>query len=202
MSITGPQVEKIKNIGLEEFMAGTEIISGIVPITGAITDYTAASIAAKLGVLSRLIAGGDSVIDVLTLRMYSCPGGDVDASFAMLDILHNFCAEHELSLRVEAYGVVASAAIMIMMQAGDIRAVGQNSVILIHEPRMFIFDETKTSDLKDIKQGMDMMSQMIFKLMADRCGKTLKEVEDFVDRRERWMTAQEAKDWNLIDEIM
>jgi len=202
MAITGPQVEKIKNIGLSEFNAGTEILNGIVSITGEITDYTAADIASRLLVLARLMDGGDSELDTLILRMYSCPGGDVDASFATVDLLHMFCKEHDLVLRIEAYGCVASAAIMIMMQAGDVRAVGKSSVILIHEPKMFIFDETKTSDLKDIKLGMDMISKMMFELMAARCGKTVEEIEEFVDRKERWMTAQEAKDWNLIDEIM
>ena len=105
-----------------------------------------------------------------------------------------------MEIQVEVYGMAASAAAMILLQAGDKRLSSPNATFLLHEVRQMNGWDTDTySDIIDKKEGMDMVTKIVYGIMAEKSGKTYDEVFAHIDRREAWMTFDEAKEWGLID---
>jgi len=49
---------------------------------------------------------------------------------------------------------------------------------------------------------METLTQMIVKILFQKSGKSEKEVRKLIERKETWMSAEEAKDWGLIDKIV
>jgi ATP-dependent protease ClpP protease subunit len=92
---------------------------------------------------------------------------------------------------------------MILLQAGDHRVASKNSIFLLHEIRKFTFmrEDTK-SDLEDTKKHMEMITNKIYTIIATKCGKSVEEVDEVIDRKEVHMDAEEALEWGLIDEII
>lgn len=68
----------------------------------------------------------DSVSGDITIKLMS-DGGDVSVARAIYDLIRN-CKN---IVRIQAYGVVASAA-TIILQAGDKRVMSPNSLLLVH----------------------------------------------------------------------
>ena len=48
---------------------------------------------------------------------------------------------------------------------------------------------------------MNRITDLIVKILADRCGKTEEEVRETIRLREVWMSPEDAKKWGLIDKI-
>lgn len=130
-------------------------------------------------------------------------GGRVSTALAMYDGIRSLSVQTDLPVVTLAMGVCASAAVQIVLQAGDRRMATPHSIFLVHEiSKSNIFSNEKVSEMKDSQVGVDMMAHMMFSLMAKKCGKTVEEIKRFVERHERWMSAQEALDFGLIDEII
>ena len=127
------------------------------------------------------------------------PGGSISGAFALYDYLIS-CG---LRIIVKVEGIAASAASMIVLQAADERLSYPNSRFLLHEPRLFSFFEVqKTTDTQDRAKEMAILSEMVYDVLSARCNKTKKELKKLIERREVWMSAKEALEFNLIDEII
>ena len=122
-------------------------------------------------------------------------GGDVYGAFALYDMIKSMNKPE-----IVARGVCASAAAMIILQAGATRKALPNTRFLLHEPSNWI--EGKKSSLEDELNELKLLSDKIVDILSDRCGKSREDVKALIDRKEVWMSAEEALAWGLIDEIV
>ena len=131
--------------------------------------------------------------------VFSSGGGGIYAALGMYDAIKS-CG------RATAFtftGLVASAAAMIVLQAATRRRAHRNTRFLLHEPSRWIFmGVEKASTLRDEAEEMERLVAIIIGILVKRCGKSTVEVRHTIERKEVWMSAQEALVWGLIDEIV
>ena len=124
------------------------------------------------------------------------PGGDVDAGFAIYDMIR-FVAS---PVKIVGMGLVASAAALIYLAVpAERRFALSNSTYLIHQP----LSEMKGVAI-DISIYADKISQLrekLDKLIADATGNTLDKVSEDTER-DYWMSAEEAKAYGLVGKII
>ena len=123
------------------------------------------------------------------------PGGDVDAGYAIFDMIRFVNAP----VWTIGMGLVASAGAMILLAAPKERRVGlPNSHYLIHQPLSGMRGVATDIEIhaKEIERARERINQLI----ASETGKPLDQVARDTDR-DYWLNAEEAKDYNLINRI-
>ncbi len=169
---------------------------GIIHIQGTINDYEVEKLRLEVNEIQRV----KPKIRRITIFMVS-PGGGVYEAFGMYDIIKNVSkAEIETEIIVE--GLAASAAAMIVLQAANKRKGSESSRFLLHEIRRWTWEVEKTSEVKDTVKELEKLELRVFEILAGRCKKTVNEIRKAIDRRESWMSAQEALEFGLIDEVL
>jgi ATP-dependent Clp protease, protease subunit len=168
---------------------------GIIRLYNDISELTMASTLQRLDVMEK------NKIKKITLKICS-PGGGAYYAFAIYDRLVQL-----VDAGIEIEGVVegwaASAASMIVLQGCSHRASNARSRFLLHEARRWVMLAVeKTSDLEDEVKEMKALTDVIVQIISQRSGKSADEVRQTVERREVWMSAQEALDWGLIDQVI
>ena len=129
------------------------------------------------------------------------PGGDAYYSLGMYDVIAALAKD--IPVEGVVSGVAASAASMIILQATTHRVATKHSRLLIHEVgRSVFFMNEKRSQTEDELKEMNALNQAVCQIVADRSGKSLEEVERCVSRQEVWMSADEALEWGLVDEVL
>ncbi len=139
-----------------------------------------------------LESAGDEPIKVFI----DSPGGDVDAGYAIFDMLR--------FVKPEVYtigmGLVASAGALILLAAPKDKRIGlPNSHYLIHQPLSGIRGNATEIEIhaREIERTKVKLNQLI----AEETGQTLKKVQKDTDR-DYWMSASEALDYGLISRIV
>ena len=124
------------------------------------------------------------------------PGGDVDAGFAIFDLIRFVKAP----VWTVGMGLVASAAVLIQLAAPKERRVGlPNSHYLIHQPLSGI--RGVATDIEIHARELEKLREKLNRLIADETGMELNRVEKDTDR-DYWMTAEEAVQYGLISKII
>lgn len=132
----------------------------------------------------------------LTLRLYS-PGGDLRWGYVLFDTLRTLRdSGHHLTIVVR--GMAASMG-AVLLQAADKRVVGREAMIMIHEVASLAWG--KSSEIKDQAQLMDRLTRRTAEILSERSNKTPDEILEMMDRKDVWLSAQEAIDIGLADEI-
>lgn len=124
------------------------------------------------------------------------PGGDVDAGFAIFDMIRFI----EAPVWIVGMGLVASAAAIIQLAAPRERRAGlPNSHYLIHQPLSGI--RGVATDIEIHARELEKLREKINRLIADETGTELSRVEKDTDR-DFWMNASEAAEYGLISKIV
>lgn len=124
-------------------------------------------------------------------------GGDVNHGVS----IHDMLAEHKAKVTTVVHGHTASAA-TIIAQAGDIRKISDNALYLIHPASILTWGNQ--SDLRTALSDLEKVDQTIASIYAKRTKKDEKEIREMMNRfegRGEWLTASEALDLGLVDEI-
>lgn len=124
------------------------------------------------------------------------PGGDVDAGFAIFDMIRFVKAP----VYLVGMGLIASAAALILLAAPNERRLGlPNSHYLIHQPM---------SGMKGVATDIEIHAQELAKthaklneIIAKETGKPLDQVAKDTDR-DHWLSADEAKAYGLISKVI
>jgi len=181
---------------LEDIIVNRELKNGIINIIGEIDEYRTRDTILLLSEAKRTLVKGE----VLTIRLNS-EGGNVHSSFAIYDALREV-SNSGIKVCIIVEGIAASAAAMIILQAGDIRIARPHATFLLHEPKRWVyFHNESTSQLETEVSEMNRITNEIVKILATRCDKSEKEVRETIRLKEKWMSPEEAKDWGLIDKI-
>jgi len=124
------------------------------------------------------------------------PGGDVDAGFAIFDIIRFIDAPVYLI----GMGLIASAAALILLASPKERRLGlPDSRYLIHQPLSGM--KGVATDIEIHAQEMAKTRAKLNQLIAEETGKPLAQVSKDTDR-DYWLDAKEAVEYGLISSII
>ncbi|MCE7026609.1 ATP-dependent Clp protease proteolytic subunit [Jiella avicenniae] len=124
------------------------------------------------------------------------PGGVVTAGLAMYDTMRYISSPvHTLCM-----GTARSMGSFLLMagQPGE-RAALPNASLHVHQPLGGF--QGQASDIAIHAEEMLKVKRRMIRLYAEHCGRTIEEVEKTLDR-DRFMSAEEALEWGLIDRIL
>ena len=164
----------------------------IILVQGQVEDQMATSIVAQLLFLD----AQDSTKDIY---MYiNSPGGSVTAGLAIVDTM-NFIKS---DIQTIVMGLAASMGTIIASSGTKgKRFMLPNAEYLIHQPMGGAAGGTQQTDMAIIAEQLTKTRDKLNKILADNSGQKLDRIK--VDtERDRWMDAQETKDYGFIDEIM
>lgn len=139
-----------------------------------------------------LEADGDDPIKVFI----DSPGGDVDAGFAIFDMIR--------FVKPEVYtigmGLVASAGALILLAADKEHRLGfPNSHYLIHQPLSGI--RGVATEIEIHAKELEKLRTKLNKLIADETGTPMEQVEKDTDR-DYWLNAEESVEYGLISRVI
>lgn len=157
-------------------------------LTGEVNKALAEKIIRQLLILE---ADSDEPIRVFI----DSPGGDVDAGYAIFDMIRFINAP----VFTIGMGLVASAGALILLASPRERRIAlPNSHYLIHQPLSGI--KGVATDIEIHAAEIEKVRVKINKLIADETGTKLEQVEKDTDR-DYWMNAEEAQKYGLIGKI-
>ena len=155
-----------------------------------IDDYVANIIQAQLLFLDSSDPGKD-------IQLYfNSPGGSVHAGLGIYDTMQYISCD----VATICTGMAASMA-AVLMTAGTKgkRSALKHSRIMIHQP-MGGF-QGQASDMEITVREIKKLKHELYEIIADHSGQPIEKVEKDSDR-DYWMTAEEAKEYGMIDDIL
>ena len=134
-------------------------------------------------------------VDTINLHINS-PGGSVFEGIA----IHNMLKMHKATVNVYVDGLAASIASVIAM-SGDTIFMPENSMLMIHNPWTFAMGNSK--ELRKQADDLDRIAQASIKTYLSKSnGKIDEETLVKLLDEETWLSAQEAVDYGLADEVL
>ncbi|RKX92563.1 MAG: ATP-dependent Clp protease proteolytic subunit [Spirochaetes bacterium] len=139
-----------------------------------------------------LEAAGDDPIKVFI----DSPGGDVDAGFAIFDMMRFVKPD----VYTVGMGLVASAGALILLASPKALRLGlPNSHYLIHQPLSGI--RGVATEIEIHAKELEKLRIKLNKLISEETGQDLSKVEKDTDR-DYWMNASEAFSYGLISRVI
>lgn len=155
-----------------------------------IDDYVANIIQAQLLFL-------ESVDSKRDIQIYlNTPGGSVYAGLGIYDTMQYIGPD----VATICTGMAASmGAVLLCAGKAGKRTALKHSRILIHQPMGGA--EGQASDIEITTREILKLKKELYEIIAEHSGQTFKKIEKDSDR-DYWMTAEEAKTYGMIDEIL
>ena len=155
-----------------------------------IDDYTANVVQAQLLYLDSADPGKD-----ISLYLNS-PGGAVYAGLGIYDTMQFISSE----VSTICTGMAASmAAVLLVAGAKDKRFALKHSRVMIHQPMGGV--QGQASDMEITVREIQKIKQELYSIISTHSGQSIEQIEKDSDR-DYWMTATEAKEYGMIDEVM
>ena len=161
----------------------------VIFLNGPVEDGMAALICAQLLYL-------ESENPKKQIDMYiNSPGGVVTSGLAIYDTMQYI----KSPVSTVCMGMAASMGSFLLM-AGEpgLRITLPNARIMVHQPSGGF--QGKASDIERHAEDIIKTKRRLNELYAKHCGRTYEEVERTLDR-DSFMSAEEAKEWGIIDHI-
>jgi ATP-dependent Clp protease protease subunit len=162
--------------------------SRILFLKGPLEDDVADNIVAQLLALD---AESD---DDITLYINS-PGGIITGMFALYDSVNLLRSK----VNTRCIGLAASAGAFLLSTGTGVRSATENARIMIHQPLGGARGTAR--DIEIQAKNIVWIRERINQILAERTGKTLEQIRIDTDR-DYWMTAEEAKAYGIIDEVV
>lgn len=127
---------------------------------------------------------------------FNSPGGSVYAGLGIYDTMQYITA----NVATICTGMAASmAAVLMTAGAKGKRSALKHSRIMIHQPMGGA--QGQASDIEITAREIKKIKNELYSIIAEHSGQTFEQIEKDSDR-DYWMTAQEAVDYGMIDEIL
>jgi len=124
------------------------------------------------------------------------PGGVVSSGFAIYDTMQYV----KCDVATTCVGMAASmGALLLAGGAAGKRNLLPNSRVMIHQPLGGV--RGQASDIEIEAQEILRIKKLISEILAEHSGKSVDQVMEDTDRN-NWLSAEEAKEYGLIDNIM
>ncbi|MGG0736277.1 ATP-dependent Clp endopeptidase proteolytic subunit ClpP [Niallia taxi] len=162
----------------------------IIMLGEEINDHVANNIVAQL----LFLAADDPDKDI---SIYiNCPGGSTTAGFAIFDTMQYIKPD----VRTICTGMAASfGALLLLAGTKGKRYALPNSEIMIHQPLGGA--RGQATEIEITAKRILKLREQINYIMAERTGQTVEKIAVDTDR-DYFMSAEEAKDYGIIDEIV
>lgn len=135
--------------------------------------------------------------DAMITMYINSPGGSFTALTAIYDTMQYIKPE----VQTVCLGQAASAAaVLLAAGAPGKRLALPNARVLIHQPAMQGM-QGQASDIEIVANEIDRMRDWLEQTLADHSGKTKEQVSRDIDR-DKILTAQQAKEYGLVDEVL
>lgn len=157
----------------------------------AVAENSVGACISQLNVWSRNDPGCD--IEVI----FNSPGGSVTQGMALYDYLQTLRRKGHRITTV-AMGMAASMA-GILLQAGDVRAIGAESYVLIHEISTGAIG--KIGEIEDTVTFVKMIQKRVLDIFAARSCKTVAYFAKHWLRKDWWLSSDECLKLGIVDEI-
>ncbi len=155
-----------------------------------VNDYTANVIQAQLLYLDSTDTGKDVSIYI------NSPGGSVYAGLGIYDTMQYISSD----VSTICTGMAASmAAVLLVAGEKGKRFALNHSRVMIHQPMGGA--QGQASDIEITAREIQKLKKELYTIIANHSGQPFEKVERDSDR-DYWMTAQEAKDYGMIDDVL
>lgn len=155
-----------------------------------VNEYTANVIQAQLLYLDSADPGKDVSIYI------NSPGGSVYAGLGIYDTMQYISSD----VATICTGMAASmAAVLLVAGTSGKRFALNHSRVMIHQPMGGA--QGQASDIEITARQIQMLKKELYEIIASHSGQPFDKVERDSDR-DYWMTAQEAKDYGMIDDVL
>lgn len=155
-----------------------------------IDDYVANVIQAQLLYLESADPSKDISI------YFNTPGGSVHAGLGIYDTMQYISSD----VATICTGMAASmGAVLLTAGTKGKRSALKHSRVMIHQPMGGA--QGQASDIEITAREILKLKKELYTIIADHSGNTYKKVEKDSDR-DYWMTAEEAKGYGMIDEVL
>ena len=155
-----------------------------------ITNYTANTVQAQLLYL-------DSVDSTKEISIYlNSPGGNVTAGLGIYDTMQFVSSP----IATICTGVAASmAAVLLVAGQEGKRSALPHSRVMIHQPMGGV--QGQASDIEITAREIQKMKKELYTIISEHSNTPFDKVWADSDR-DYWMTAEEAKDYGMIDQVL
>ena len=162
----------------------------IIFLTGPVEDHIATLVCAQL-----LFLEAENPKKEIALYINS-PGGVVTSGMAIYDTMQ-FIRPAVSTLCIGQAASMGS----LLLAAGhkDMRFATPNARIMVHQPSGGF--QGQASDIERHARDILKMKRKLNEVYVKHCGRTYEEVEQTLDR-DHFMSADEAKDWGLVDRVI
>ena len=130
--------------------------------------------------------------DNVTVHLNSA-GGDIFGAVAISNLVKNRAG---VSISVE--GLAASAATLIC--AGSKVTAASNAVFMLHEPLTLLIDYYNSSELEKVQTALNAVKDVVIATYSNKLKLTADEITAAM-KNETWLSAEQAKQIGLVDEI-
>jgi ATP-dependent Clp protease protease subunit len=156
----------------------------------SVSDYVANVVQAQLLFL-------ESTDPKMDIQMFiNSPGGSVIAGLGMYDTMQYVVPD----VNTICTSLAASmGAVLLCAGTKGKRSCLPHSRVMIHQPSGGM--QGQFSDMEISYNLIKTMKRELYEIMAEHTGKDVDQIEKDCDR-DNWMTAQDAKDYGLIDEVL
>lgn len=129
--------------------------------------------------------------------IFNSPGGAVTAGLALWDHIQFVrAAGHKVT--TSTIGMAASMA-GILLQAGDLRVMGKESWLLIHQ--VSFSASGSFGDVEDTTKWVERMQDRVLDIFASRSKMTKQQIKRKWHRTDWWISSDEALKLGLVDEL-
>jgi len=139
----------------------------------------------------------ESVDPKKDIQIYlNSPGGSVYAGLGMYDTMQYISPD----VATICTGLAASmGAVLLCAGAEGKRTALKHSRVMIHQPLGGA--QGQASDIEITAREIMKLKKELYDIISDHTGKSFDKVEEDSDR-DYWMTAKEAKDYGMVDEVL
>ena len=132
----------------------------------------------------------------ITLR-FTSPGGNVISGLALFDYIQSVRADG-IHVTTCTLGMAASMA-SILLQAGDVRVIGEHAHVLIHE--VSASTGGKIGEMEDDTKFYHALNKRLFGILAARSKMGVGAIESRAKRRDWWLDSTEVMRKGFADRI-
>lgn len=163
----------------------------IIFISSEIDEYVGSIVTSQL-----LYLNSQSESENVSIYINS-PGGSVSAGLSIYDTMMYM----DCPLITVVTGTAASMA-SILLSAGDQghRFSQPHARVMIHQASTGV--SGRMEDIKVTFQQIQSLNDELFNILSKHCHKPLEEIYKVSDKADFWLTAQQAKEFGIIDNIL
>jgi len=125
-------------------------------------------------------------------------GGEVYHGLLIYNTLEEL-VKKGFEIEIEARGVCASMA-MIILQAATKRKASKYTRLLLHEVSGWTYG--KASKVSEESKELGKVNKMLLEIICKKSKLTLKTLEKKIKKKDWWLSAEEALEYQLIDEVV